>query len=83
MKKKLWYAVSGSGKGCVFTTYPVRDDHYKVWKGEIVGMYCDIVCQFEAEGLLSLPVLSWKDEPIAIELKLNVINAPCGQEKDG
>ena len=72
MNKDLWYAVSGRGQGCVFTTYPERDDHFKVWKGEIIGMYCNIVWQFEADGILSLPVMSWRDEPVKLELNLKI-----------
>jgi hypothetical protein len=74
--KNLYYAVGGSGQGCIFVTFPERDEHRKVWCGEIVGMYCSLVWQFEAEGLLELPVMSWKDEPVKLELNLKV----CSEE---
>ena len=77
MKNKvLWYAVSGSGQGCVFTTFPERNDHRKIWVGDIEGLYCSIVWQFEASGFISLPVLSWKDDPVKLELNLKV----CSEE---
>lgn len=81
--KTLWYCVNGNGQGCIFTSPPERENHRKIWLGEIVGMYCNLVMQFEAEELLSLPVLKWNDEPVMIELELNVRNAFYGQERDG
>lgn len=70
--KTLYYAVSGSGQACVYTSYPIRDEKRKVWLGEIIGMYCAIVMQLVAEGLITLPPITWKDEPVKLELNINV-----------
>ena len=71
MTKQLYYAVNGSGQGCVFASMPERDDHFKVWKGEIVGTYCSLVMQMESEGF-TLPPLKWTDDPVTIEITLNI-----------
>ena len=60
MDKYLYYAVSGSGQGCLFTTFPVRDDHFKIWCGEKITSYMMTVCQLESEGF-ELPALKWSD----------------------
>ena len=70
MDKKLYYAVNGSGQGCVFTSLPIREERRKVWLGNIEGLYCKLVMQMEAEGL-SLPPLKWSDEPISIIITIN------------
>lgn len=70
--KTLYYAVNGSGQGAVFTSSPLRDDHMKIWAGEIEGLYCQLVMQLEAEELISLPVMTWSDEPVKLELNLVV-----------
>ena len=68
----MWYAVNGSGQGVVFVDMPERDAHNKVWAGNIFGLYCRLVMELESEGLLSLPVLKWSDEPVKLELNINV-----------
>ncbi len=80
MKKILWYAVNGSGQGVIFTLPPERNDHFRVWCGEQHGCFSSLVMQMESEGF-ELPVMAWKDEPVAIELEINVTNATC--ESDG
>lgn len=75
--KVLYLAVNGSGQGVVFTSYPVRDDHRKIWVGEMVGIYSTLVMQLESEELISLPVdMTWNDEPIKLELNLHA----CSEE---
>lgn len=69
--KKLWYAVSGTGQGRVFTTFPVRDDHFKIWCAESVGCISMTVMLLESEGLLTFPPMTWNDEPIEFELSIN------------
>ena len=71
MEKKLYYAVSGQGQGCVYTSRPVRDERRKVWLGEIEGLYCRLLMQMESEGL-SLPPIKWGDEPVVITLRIEV-----------
>lgn len=67
---KLWYAVNGSGQGCVFTSYPVRDEHWKTWCGDMASCYTMTVMMAEAEYGLKLPALKWSDEPVPITLKI-------------
>jgi len=74
MTKTLYYAVSGSGQGCVFTGLPERNEHFRVWCGEQLACFSSLVMQMESEGF-ELPVLTWKDEPVAIELGLTVKSA--------
>ncbi len=72
MNKELWYAVNGDGFGCTFTTYPVRDDHRKVWLGEVTHPYYSLVADMESEGLIILPPLKWSDDPVKLTLSLTV-----------
>ena len=69
--KHLFYAVNGCGQGCVFVHRPYRDEHLKIWVGEMDGLYSSLVMQFESEGF-ELPVLRWRDEPVELELSLKV-----------
>ena len=68
----LYYAVNATGQSIVFTDVPERDDHFKCWKGTIIGCYSMMVGQLEAEGEITLPVLTWKDESVKLELNLKV-----------
>lgn len=72
MTKKLWYAVSRKGQGRVFTTCPVRDEHFGVWLGASAGCISTTFMLFEADGL-ELPNLKWGDDPVQLELTINVI----------
>lgn len=74
MVKKVWYAVSGKGQGRIFTTYPVRDDHFKVWLAESVGCISMTVMLFEADGM-ELPNLTWKDDPVELEISISLSHA--------
>ena len=74
MVKTLYYAVNGSGQGCIFVTPPQRDDYFKVWKGVQIGCYTSVCMQMESERLLSLPPLRWNDEPVMLSLELNVLS---------
>ena len=74
MDKNLYYAVNGSGQGCVFTTFPVRDNHFKVWCGDQISCYTMAVSQMESDGL-ELPALKWSDEPIKIKLSAEICNS--------
>ena len=66
MRKKIWYAVSKKGQGRVFTTCPVRNEHWGVWEAESVGCISMLFMMFEADGL-ELPDLKWQDDPVAME----------------
>ena len=67
---RIWYAVSGKGQGRIFTSLPVRDEHFKIWCAESVGCISMAVMLLESNGELELPVLSWKDEPVELELTI-------------
>ena len=69
---KLYYAVSGTGQGMIFLGRPFRDEHFKVWQGQIVSCITMVVSLFEANGF-HLPNLKWSDEPVQLELNLKQI----------
>lgn len=71
MKRKIWYAVSKYGQGRVFTTLPVRNQHWGLWEGESVGCISTLFMIFEADGL-ELPNMTFKDEPVELELSIGV-----------
>ena len=68
--KNLWYAVNGSGQGVIFTSCPSRNQHYRCWEGEIIGLFCSLVAQFESEMLIELPAMTWENEPIEIGVSM-------------
>lgn len=72
MVKKVWYAVSGKGQGRIFTTKPERDEHWKLWLAESVGCISMTVMLLESEGVIELPHLTWKDEPVEFEISISV-----------
>ena len=69
--KTLWYAVSGKGQGRVFTTCPVRDEHFKIWLAESVGCISTLVWLMESEGF-ELPEMKWSDDPVELKLTLEM-----------
>ena len=71
MSKELYYAVNASGKGLIYTTYPIRDEKRNIWLGTISTVYAEIVSRLSFEGL-ELPNLTWKDNPIKLNLTLSV-----------
>ena len=68
-KMEIWYAVSKSGQGRVFTSKPERNEHFGIWTGEHIGFVSSLFMWFEAEGL-TLPEIGWGDEPIRMVLSL-------------
>ena len=73
--KLLWYAVSARGQGVIFTDKPERVDKLGLWSGTIEGCYCSVVADMEANGLVELPEISYKDDPV--ELKLSISHGGC------
>jgi hypothetical protein len=71
MTKKIWYAVSGKGQGKIFTTFPVRDEKFKVWLGESIGCITMTVMLFESEGLIEFPPITWDDDAVAYEITIS------------
>lgn len=69
MEQTIWYAVNKRGQGLVFVSEPDRVEHFGTWKGNQVGCVSMLVMTMEAEGF-ELPVISWKDEPVKLKLKL-------------
>lgn len=72
MRMKLYYAVSKSGQGRVFTTLPVRNEHFGIFEGEHIGAVSTIFMIMEAEGL-QVPSLTWKDDPVELSLELKFV----------
>jgi hypothetical protein len=73
MSMKIWYAVSGRGQGNVYTSCPVRNEHFKIWEGHIEGCISSVVCLLSVNGELELPNLSWDNNPVELELSVNVL----------
>lgn len=69
---KIYYAVNGKGQGRIFTSKPERDNHFKIWIAESVGCISMTAMLFESNGELTLPTLTWKDDPIELELSISV-----------
>ena len=72
MVKKVWYEVSGKGQGRIYTTKPERDEHWKLWLAESVGCISMTIMLLESEGVIELPHLTWKDEPVELEISISV-----------
>lgn len=71
MKKEVYIAASKSGQIRVFTSFPERNESFGVWVGDSVGFISSLVMLFEADGL-ELPHLTWKDEPVELEISISV-----------
>jgi len=69
MVRKLWYAVSKGGQGRVFTSLPVRNEHFGIFEGESIGAVSTVFMLFESEGL-EVPDIKWKDDPVELELSI-------------
>jgi len=69
MTRDIWYAVSKRGQGRVFTTEPVRNDHWGIWEGEHVGFISMLVMEMEADGF-EMPMLKWGDDPVKLTITL-------------
>jgi len=68
---KIYYAVNGKGQGRIFTSLPVREEHFKIWCAESVGCISMTAMLLESEGELDLPAtMTWKDDPVELELTI-------------
>ena len=67
---RIWYAVNGKGQGRIFTSLPIRENHFKIWLAESIGCISMTAMMMESEGELELPELKWKDEPVEFELTI-------------
>ena len=70
MKKTIYVATSKKGQMRVFTTKPVRDEHFGVWVAESIGCISTLFMLFEADGM-EVPVQTWHDEPIEFEITIH------------
>jgi len=70
---RIWYAVNGEGQGRIFTSLPSRDKHFKIWCAESVGCISMTAMLLESDGALSLPELTWKDDPVELELSIVLV----------
>jgi len=67
---KIYYAVNGKGQGRIFTSLPERDQHFKIWCAESVGCISMTAMLLESNGELELPELTWRDDPVELELTI-------------
>ena len=67
---KIYYAVNGKGQGRIFTSLPVREEHFKIWCAESVGCVSMTAMLLESDGELELPALKWSDDPVELELTI-------------
>ena len=65
----VYYAVSKRGQACIFTSVPVRNEHFGIWEGNMDGCISSVVSFFEADGFEMSP-LTFKDEPMKLRLSL-------------
>ena len=72
MKKELWYAVNKDGRGNIFTSLPVRNEHFGIWEGSMESCFAGVVAVLEAEGL-KLPNITSKDNPVKLSLSLEIV----------
>lgn len=66
----LYYAVSASGQGRIFTEMPSRDPQLETWVGDSDGFLVLVVARMEALGFV-LPKISWGDSPVELKLTLD------------
>ena len=72
MKKRVYYAVSKTGQGRIYTSCPERHEHFGCWIGESIGCISTLFMLFESDGM-ELPRITWKDEPVAFELAIEQV----------
>lgn len=70
MKKELWYAVNKDGRGNIFTSLPVRNEHFGFWEGTMMSCFSEMVDVFASEGL-NLPNITYIKEPLKLTLTLD------------
>lgn len=68
--KELYYAVSRRGRGGVFTSLPVRNEHFGLWEGKMETCYSSVISDMEADGL-ALPDISFSDEPVRMTITVS------------
>ena len=70
MKISIFYCVNKSGQGCVFTTYPTRDEKRLVWLGRAVLSVTRFIDYLETGLGYKLPDISWNDDPVKIDINI-------------
>jgi hypothetical protein len=70
MEIRLWYCVNGSGQAKVFVTKPERYEKRRCWVGELNAAVLRFIDWLEVECGYELPDISWKDEPVPIDMKI-------------
>ena len=71
MKKELFYAVNKDGRGNIFTSLPVRNEHFGIWVGAMMPCFSGVVDVFASEGL-SLPIVTYNNEPQKLSLSIEL-----------
>ena len=69
---KFWYAVNGTGQGVVFISKPIRNEHRRIWVGDISICVTRFIDWLETESMIGfvLPNISWNDD--CVEININV-----------
>ena len=65
----IYYAVSRTGQGRVFTTLPERNEAFGIWCGESVGFVSSLFMYMESDGF-RMPDLKWHDDPAKLTISL-------------
>lgn len=81
MKVEVWYAVDEDGTQCLYTEKPKRcKDNINGWvnsdwgdKGEFAENFNYAQISEEDRIKLNIPIISWEDEPIKIELDIQAM----------
>ena len=60
------------GQGRIFVTKPVRQEHFGIWCGQMIGAVSSVVSLFE-EGGFVMPDIKWTDEPIELVISLTAV----------
>ena len=81
MKVEVWYAVDEDGTQCLYTEKPKRyEDNINGWvnsdwgdKDELAENFNYAQISEEDRIKLNIPIISWGDEPIKIELDIQAM----------
>lgn len=71
VSKTLYYAVNKDGRGNIFTSQPVRNEHFGIWEGTMESCFSEVIEVFAADGL-SLPNIKFADAPHRLTLAIDL-----------
>lgn len=73
MNKTIYYAVNRDGREVFFISPPQRVERNGIWVGNIAPYISRTILIMVEEGF-RLPEISWKNDPVALKLKLSISN---------